>query len=264
MEDNMINDNCVYNFDASYFLHALYEDYGDESIEMFLCDFPYTFKGKHRVTANSWDIPIDDKDFFDIAIKMLTPDGCIALTASQPFTSYLVMNHLEYFKYEWIWEKDNGSNFVHVKHQPFKVHESVLIFGKASTTYNKAAKYMKYNPQYTYAKPYSVHRDESTIMNLENTRRTASTVNATGKRYPRSVQKINSARGLHQTQKPTKLFEYLINTYTDVGDTVVDVCCGSGTTAIAALNTKRNYIVNDISFEYAEVTKGRIKEQVVC
>ena len=142
-------------------MECLYEDYGDESIEMFLCDFPYSFN-KRRVTANKWDIPIDDKRFFEIAMKLLTPTGCIALTASQPFTSYLVINHLDCFKYEWIWEKDNGSNFVHVKHQPFKVHESVLIFGKAPTTYNKAEKYMTYNPQFTYGKPYTMYRDWET------------------------------------------------------------------------------------------------------
>ena len=260
MEDNLIKDNSVYNLDASYFLHALYEDYGDESIEMFLCDFPYTFKGKNRVTANNWDLPIDDKDFFDIAMKMLTPDGCIALTASQPFTSYLVMNHLEYFKYEWIWEKDNGSNFVHVKHQPFKVHESVLIFGKSPTTYNKAERYMKYNPQFTYDKPYTMKRDGSDVVNLVGFSGRTDTVNEDGKRYPRSVQKINLERGLHPTQKPTKLFEFLINTYTDTGDTVVDVCCGSGTTAIAAINTQRNYIVNDLELKYVDITQNRIKE----
>lgn len=106
MKEDLIKDNGIYNYDALDFLHALYEDYGDESIDMFLCDFPYTFKGKNRVTANKWDLPIDDKEFFDIAMKMLVTDGCIALTASQPFTSYLVMNHLDYFKYEWIWEQE--------------------------------------------------------------------------------------------------------------------------------------------------------------
>lgn len=105
MKEDLIRDNGIYNYNALDFLHALYEDYGDESIDMFLCDFPYTFKGKNRVTANKWDLPIDDKEFFDIAMKMLVPNGCIALTASQPFTSYLVMNHLDYFKYEWIWGK---------------------------------------------------------------------------------------------------------------------------------------------------------------
>ena len=260
MTDDLIQNNKVYNFDASYFLRALHEDHGDESIEMFLCDFPYTFKGKNRVTANKWDLPIDDNEFFDVAIKMLTPDGCIALTSSQPFTSYLVMNHLEYFKYEWIWEKDNGSNFVHVKHQPFKVHESVLIFGKRPTTYNKTEKYMKYNPQFTYGTPYVVKRDNSDVENLAGFSGRTNTINTDGKRYPRSVQKFNLERGLHPTQKPTELFEYLIRTYTNIGDTVVDVCCGSGTTAIAALNADRNFIVNDIELKYVEIVNKRIEE----
>lgn len=263
MKENLIQVNNVYNYDALDFLHALYEDFGDNSIEMFLCDFPYTFKGKHRVTANKWDLPIDDEEFFDIAMKMLTPNGCIALTASQPFTSYLVMNHLNDFKYEWIWEKDNGSNFVHVNHQPFKVHESVLIFGKAPTTYNKSEQYMTYNPQFTYGKPYVMKRDGSDVENLAGFNGRTDTNNFDGKRYPRSVQKVNLERGLHPTQKPTKLFEYLINTYTNKGDTVVDICCGSGTTAIAALNTGRNYIVNDLDKKYFEITKHRTEEKLL-
>ena len=191
-------------------------------------------------------------------MRMLTPEGCIALTAGQPFTSYLVMNHLEYFKYEWIWEKDNGSNFVHVKHQPFKVHESVLIFGKAPTTYNKAEKYMKYNPQFSYDKPYIIKQDGSDVENLEGFGGRTDTINADGKRYPRSVQKFNLERGLHPTQKPIKLFEFLINTYTDESGRVVDVCCGSGTTAKAARNTGRIYIVNDNNLDYVRITEKRL------
>ena len=261
MNEKLIRDNGIYSYDVSDFLHLLYEAYGDESIDMFLCDFPYTFKNKNRVTANKWDLPIDDNEFFEIAMKMLTPAGCIALTAGQPFTSYLVMNHLDYFKYEWIWEKDNGSNFVHVKHQPFKVHESVLIFGKAPTTYNKAEKYMKYNPQFIYGKPYIMKRDGSDVENLAGFAGRTDTNNEDGKRYPRSVQKINLERGLHPTQKPIKLFEFLIKTYTDAGDRIVDVCCGSGTTAEAAQNTDRIFIVNDNNSEYVKITKERIEGQ---
>ena len=258
--DNFIENNSVYNLDGIDFMKSLYEEYGDESIDLFLCDFPYTFKGKNRVTANKWDLPIDDKEFFDLALKMLTPNGVIALTASQPFTSYLVGNHLDCFKYEWIWEKDNGSNFVHVKHQPFKVHESVLIFGKSPTTYNKAEKYMNYNPQFTYSEPYTIRRDGSDVQNLASFGGRTSTDNKDGKRYPRSVQKFNLERGLHPTQKPTKLFEYLINTYTNRGGTVVDICCGSGTTAVAAKNTNRNFIVNDNNLDYYKVTCERIEK----
>ena len=237
---------------------------------MFLIDFPYTFKGKQRITANQWDLPIDIEMFFELASKCLTEDGCIALTATQPFASYLVMKSLEMksnkkykdiplvnFKYDWIWEKDNGSNFVHTKHQPMKVHESILIFGKAPTTYNKNNIYMKYNPQYTYSTPYNIKRDMSDVTNLEGFKGRTDTNNKDGKRCPRTVQKFNLERGLHPTQKPTKLFEYLIKTYTDENDIVVDLCAGSGTTKIACMNSNRNYIVNDKDEKYYNIILRR-------
>ena len=255
----MIELNSVHNLDGINLLEQIYEDYGDESINMFLCDFPYTFKGKQRVTANKWDLPIDDNRFFELAMKLLKPTGAIVLTATNPFASYLVYNHMNYFKYEWIWEKDNGSNFVHVKHQPFRVHEQVLVFGKAPTTYNKKGLYMEYNPQFTYSTPYTMKRDMSDVENLEGFKGRTDTDNEDGKRYPRSVQKVNLERGLHPTQKPTKLFEYLIKTHSPENGVVVDICCGSGTTAISCINTNRNYIVNDLEEEYYQVTLDRVK-----
>lgn len=260
MSDSYIQNNKVYNHDAIDFMHMLYEEYGDESIEMFICDLPYTFKGKARVTANKWDLPIDDIAFFDIAIKMLTPNGCIAMTSSQPFTSYLVMNHLDYFKYEWIWEKDNGSNFVHVKHQPFKVHESILIFGKSATTYNKAEKYMTYNPQFKEGKPYKIKRSGMTSNLATSNEYQRTDGEYDGKRYPRSVMKFNCQKGLHPTQKPVDLFKELILTYTNnEEDTVVDISVGSGTTAEACIQTNRNFIVNDNNFKYYNITNDRIR-----
>ena len=261
-EGNIIIElNTVHNLDAITFMEQLYKDYGDESINMFLCDLPYTFKGKQRVTANKWDLPVDDNRFFELALQMLTPDGCIALTATNPFASYLVMNHLDCFKYEWIWEKDNGSNFVHVKHQPFKVHEQVLIFGKAPTTYNKAEKYMTYNPQMTEGKAYTVKSGNQISDNLATAKQIGGVVTASdGMRYPRSVIKVNSEHGLHPTQKPVKLFNELINTYTNKKDVVVDICCGSGTTAISAMDCCRDFIVNDFEIKYADITNTRVNE----
>lgn len=271
-KSDIIEINTVHQLDAIDFMERLYRNFGKESINMFLVDFPYTFKGKNRVTANKWDLPVDIERFFELASQLLTNDGCIALTATNPFSAYVINKIIEMngndkyrnidlvnFKYEWIWEKDNGSNFVHVKHQPFKVHEQVLIFGKAPTTYNKKQKYMKYNPQFIYAEPYVVMRDGSDMSNLQGFKGRTDTVNKDGKRYPRSVQKFNLERGLHPTQKPTSLFEYLIKTYTDEGDIVVDCCVGSGTTAVAAINTNRNYIVNDIEEKYIKITKERIR-----
>lgn len=255
----MLELNTVHNLDAITFLEQIYEDYGDESIEMFLCDLPYTFKGKKRVTANKWDLPVDIDRFFELTTKMLTNTGVIALTATNPFASYLVMNNLDMFKYEWIWEKDNGSNFVHVKHQPFKVHEQVVIFGKAPTTYNKNEIYMTYNPQFTYAKPYKIKRDGSNVENLAGFNGRNDTENLDGKRYPRSIQKFNLERGLHPTQKPVTSFEYFIKTHSNENDKIVDCTCGSGTTAVAAKNTGRNFIVNDLDYKYFNLANERIK-----
>ena len=162
------------------------------------------------------------------------------------------------FKYEWIWEKDNGSNFVNVKHQPFKVHEQVLVFGKAPTTYNKKGRYMIYNPQMTNGKSYKMKRKGMT-RNLAASNEYKRINGEYGDvRYPRSVLNFNIEKGLHPTQKPTSLFDYLINTYTNKNDIVVDCCCGSGTTAISCLNTGRQYIVNDNEYKYFQTTKERI------
>lgn len=254
-----INENNVYNLDAITFLEQVYEEYGGESIDMFLVDFPYTFKGKNRVTANKWDLPVDTKKFFELATKMITKTGVIALTATNPFASYLVSNHLDMFKYEWIWEKDNGSNFTHVKYQPFKVHEQVLIFGRSATTYTKNGLNMTYNPQFTEGKPYKVSRRGMTdnLATGQGYERTSGKYD--GKRYPRSVQKYNMEKGLHPTQKPVTLYDFLIKTYTNENDVVVDCCAGSGTTAIACINTNRKYIINDLDYDYYSKSVERIK-----
>ena len=256
----MLKLNEVYNMDALVFMKQIYNDFGEESIDMFLCDLPYTYKGKARVTANKWDTPIDIDIFFELAKLILKPNGVIALTATNPFTSYLVTKGIDMYKYEWIWEKDNGSNFVHVKHQPFRVHESILIFGKAPTTYNKAGNYMYYDPQFIYSNPYQIKRDMSNVENLCGFKGRTDTENKDGKRYPRSVQKFNLERGLHPTQKPVKLFEYLIKTHCPENGIVVDVCCGSGTTGVAAINTNRNFIINDLEEKYFNIAIERINK----
>ncbi|WP_303982895.1 DNA-methyltransferase [Niallia circulans] len=257
----MIEQNKIYNFDAITFLEQVYEEFGDESIDMFLVDFPYTFRGKNRVTANKWDLPVDTDRFFELATKLLTKTGVIALTATNPFASYLVTNHLNWFKYEWIWEKDNGSNFTHVKYQPFKVHEQVLIFGKSATTYTKKGTNMKYNPQYLEGKPYKVNRSgmTSNLATSDGYERTSGVYE--GRRYPRSVQKFNIEKGLHPTQKPVSLFEFLIKTYTDDNGIVIDCCAGSGTTGISAMNTGRRFILNDNDPKSISTMERRVRSK---
>ena len=230
----------------------------DKSVDMVLFDLPYTFKGKQRVTANKWDMPVDDDILFEEYKRIVKEDGVIVLTATNPFASYLIMKHLDLYKYDWVWEKDNGSNFVHVKHQPFKVHEYCIVFGFAPTTYNKGERYMKYNPQFTYSTPYTVVRDGSDVTNLVGFGGRTDTENTDGKRQPRSVQKFNLERGLHPTQKPVSLLEYLIKTYTDEGDTVLDNCMGSGSTGVACINTNRNFIGIELDENYFKIAKERI------
>lgn len=229
------------------------------SVDMVLCDLPYTFEGKNRVTANAWDLPIDDKKLWKEYTRIIKDAGAIVLFATNPFSSYLVMNHLDLFKYEWIWEKDNGSNFVHVNYQPFRVHEQILVFGKAPVTYNSAAKYMKYNPQYTYSTPYNIVRDGSTVTNLSQFKGRTSTDNPDGKRYPRTVQRCNIERGYHPTQKPVELLAYLIETYTNPGDTVLDNTMGSGSTGVAAKKCERKFIGIELDKHYFEIAKDRIE-----
>lgn len=257
-----MNINEIYNIDGIELMKQMVEELGDESVDMFLCDFPYTYKGKQRVTANKWDTPIDIDMFFELSKKLLKSNGVIALTATNPFSSYLVNKGIDMYKYEWIWEKDNGSNFVHVKHQPFRVHENVLIFGKSPTTYNKNNNYMYYDPQFTYDKPYTMKRDMSNVTNLEGFKGRTDTDNKDGKRYPRSVQKFNLERGLHPTQKPVSLFSYLIKTHCPENGLVVDICCGSGTTGVACINTNRKFIINDKDEKYYNVSKERIENSL--
>lgn len=235
----------------------------DKSIDMILCDLPYTFKGKKRVTANDWDLPIDDTVLWEQYERIIKDNGAIALFATNPFASYLISNHLSLYKYEWVWEKDNGSNFVHVKTQPFKVHEYIIIFGKQATTYTKNGINMIYKPQFTFSKPYNIKRDGSDVTNLAGFSGRTDTDNADGKRYPRSVQKVNIERGLHPTQKPVALLEYLIKTYTNENETVLDNCMGSGSTGVACKNTNRNFIGIELDKTYFNIAKERIENHEI-
>jgi len=184
------------------------------------------------------------------------------LTASQPFTSALVMSNPDMFKYEWIWEKAVGSNFATLKYMPMKEHENILVFGKGRTIYNPQMQERKGSGKarsmYTY-KSNTVSGDA--ISNMVTNR--SGEKYDENKRNPSSVQFFNNredTRGLHPTQKPVALFEYLIKTYTNEGDLVLDNVAGSGTTGVAALNTNRNYILMEKEPEYVEIIKQRLAD----
>jgi len=234
----------------------LMKDIQDKSVDMILCDLPY------GTTSCKWDVIIDFELLWKQYERIIKDKGAIVLTASQPFASSLVMSNPSLFKYEWIWEKPNGTNFISVNYQPFRVHEQILIFSKSTITWTKNKNNMKYYPQKTKGNPYScksgkserksVHRGGSDMSGYE-------TINK-GERHPKTIIKVNPEKGIHPTQKPVALMEYLIKTYTNENDLVLDNCMGSGTTGVACKNLDRNFIGIELDEKYFNIATKRIND----
>lgn len=216
----------------------------DRSVDMILCDLPY------GTTACKWDSVIPFEPLWAQYERVIKGNGAIVLTASQPFTTVLANSNLRLFRYAWVWEKEQGVNFLMAKKQPLKVHEDILVFYKKQPTYN---------PQMTKGMPYISGKGDSG--DVTGRVKKIQTKNE-GTRYPRSVIKFNREVGLHPTQKPVALFEYLIRTYTNEGEVVLDNCIGSGTTAVAAINTGRQFIGIEREPEYVEIANKRIAEEL--
>lgn len=221
----------------------------DQSIDMILCDLPY------GTTACKWDsiLPFDQlwKNYWRIA----KPNAAVVLTASQPFTSALVMSAVKEFRHEWIWSKNRISNPFGSKISPMKKHESVLTFGKIPP---------QYYPQTRKGKPYrGFHSETSKIGEAYGKSKSIHKDNPEGILQPISIIEFPCEFGLHPTQKPVALFEYLIKTYTNEGMTVLDNCAGSGTTAIACENTNRKWICIEKDDVYAAKAIERIQNHEV-
>ena len=214
----------------------------DKSVDMILCDLPY------GTTKNKWDCCIDLKKLWEGYARIIKDRGCIALFAQCPFDKVLGASNLSMLKYEWIWDKPMPTGRLNCNFAPMKTHENILIFSKSAACYVKNPENaMTYNPQMTTGKPYtSLSGGPSTNYDMKWCKQTR-TVNR-GTRYPRDVQRFSHDKlKLHPTQKPVALLEYLIKTYTDEGDIVLDTCMGSGSTGVAAINTGRTFwgIEND-------------------
>jgi site-specific DNA-methyltransferase (adenine-specific) len=216
----------------------------DKSIDMILCDLPY------GTTQNKWDTVIPLEPLWEQYERTIKPNGVIALTAQTPFDKVLGVSNLKILRYEWIWEKTRKTGFLNAKKMPLKKHENVLVFYK---------KPPKYNPQ-------GITKLDKPIFN----RGIASSTNY-GKankeswriftNYPHDIIKVDSVgKTIHPTQKPVALLEYLIKTYTNEGDTVLDNCMGSGSTGVACVNTKRNFIGIEKDETYFNIAKKRIEE----
>jgi len=230
----------------------LMKEIKDKSIDMILCDLPY------GTTACKWDTIIPFEPLWEQYKRIIKDNGAIVLTASQPFTSALVMSNIKMFRYEIIWEKERPTNIFFMKKQIGKVHENILVFYKKQPIYNpimeksnfhRNGKQKVFNKSKTHKKQiYKYSENYNTFL-----------------RYPRSVLKIyrDRIKSLHPTQKPVSLFEYLIKTYTNEGDLVLDNCIGSGTTAIACINTGRNYIGIEKDIDYYNIANKRISDNKI-
>lgn len=217
--------------------------------DMILADLPY------GTTACLWDTIIPFEPLWTAFKHVVKPRGAIVLTASQPFTSALVMSNPKQFRCEWIWQKDAGTGYLNANRQPMKAHESILVFSEG--THN-------YYPVFRAGKPYSATRGAVGGFVRDKTVGGYLTVNS-GDRYPLSIIRFSSDIGIHPTQKPVALFEYLIRTYTREGETVLDCCVGSGTTAVAARNTGRRWLCCDSGTDertgrtWADIANERVR-----
>lgn len=223
----------------------LMKDIPDKSVDMILCDLPY------GTTACKWDTIIPFEPLWEQYNRIIKDNGAIVLTATQPFTSALVMSNPKMFKYCWTWDKTTAKGHLVAKYRPMQQTEDIAVFGKNKVNYYPI---MTDRPKNKITKSYEASRTE--IMGGMSKK----IVKVYDTWYPKTLLKFKTERGLHPTQKPVALFEYLIKTYTKEGETVLDNCSGSGTTAIACMNTNRKYILMEQEKEYIDIINKRIAE----
>ncbi|MEB9549543.1 site-specific DNA-methyltransferase [Bacillus cereus] len=239
--------NQVFNMDCLEGMKMI----EDKSIDMILCDLPY------GTTSCKWDSIIPFDLLWEQYERIIKDNGAILLTASQPFTTKLIASNMKLFRYEWIWKKGNHTTgFPNANRMPLKNHENVLVFYK---------KLPKYYPQDLILLDKPIKKKAMKNMKvLGKNNDSLNRVYVTKyTNYPKSVIDFpRDSKTFHPTQKPVALFEYLIKTYTKEGETVLDNCMGSFTTAIACINTKRNYIGFEMDEEYWKLGNERVERHI--
>lgn len=240
--------NQVFNMDCLEGMKMI----PDKSVDMILCDLPY------GTTACKWDSIIPFDLLWKQYERIIKGNGAILLTASQPFTTKLIASNMKLFRYEWIWKKGNHvTGFPNANRMPLKNHENVLVFYK---------KLPKYYPQDLILLDKPIQKKQIRNMKVLGKRNNESLNNVYVKKYtnyPKSVIDFpRDSKTFHPTQKPVALFEYLIKTYTKEGETVLDNCMGSFTTAIACINTNRNYIGFEMDEEYWKLGNERVNTHI--
>ena len=239
--------NKIYNIDCLIGMKNI----PNKSIDMILCDLPY------GTTQNKWDSVIPLDKLWEQYCRIIKDNGAIVLFAQTPFDKVLGSSNLKMLRYEWIWEKTTATGHLNAKKMPMKAHENILVFYKKLPTYNPQ-KTTGHTPVHSYTK----HQDDGS-----NYGKTVVGISGGGstERYPRSVQRFKSDKqkcALHPTQKPVELLEYLIKTYTNEGDLVLDNCMGSGSTAVACLNTNRKFLGFELDENYFNIANKRLENIV--
>lgn len=254
--ENVEKNYEIYNEDC----FKIFPSIEDGSVDLILADLPY------GVTACSWDSVLPLDKLWEEYKRIIKSNGAIVLTATQPFTWKLCSSNPYMFKYDIIWEKPNGTNPLLIKKQPFKVHESLLVFYNKQPTYNPqmtygSSKYKSYeNEDKTLGEVFSGSKEKKqSLISLHR-------ANTDGSRYPRSVIRCPQDRSGHPTKKPVALMSWIINTYTNMGETVLDNTMGEGTTGVASIINNRKFIGMEISKQYFEVAQNsmdNISEKVI-
>lgn len=220
-------------------------------VDMILCDLPY------QITSCAWDVVIPFEPLWDCYKQLIKENGAIVLFGKNPFTAKLILSNEKLFRYELIWEKTRAGNNMQVCKQPSAIHENILVFYKAQPTYNDLKfkvdeKYIDKRKSINDSFYKSGHYKGVMKRKIDD-----------GFRHPQSILPFNSVwhKDMHPTEKPTKLFEWLIKSYTNKNELVLDNCMGSGTTGVAALNLKRNFIGIEKEAEYFAIAEKRIKAE---
>ena len=228
----------------------LMKEIPDKSVDMVLCDLPYS------VTDNDWDNIIPFEKLWEQYNRIIKDEHAIVLFGTEPFSSKLRMSNLSNYKYDWVWNKKKGGNFFNLKQQPYKIHENIIVF-------NSTKKH--YFPQMT-----KQIRGKSRVYSQNKNFRSPNYTNQKMKDYkekfPQSIIEFSNAnqhiKRFHPTQKPVALLEYLIKTYTQKNDVVLDNCMGSGSTGVACINTNRKFIGYELQQDYFEIAEKRINDVI--
>ena len=238
----------IYNEDCLVGMKAI----PDKSIDAIICDLPY------GTTACKWDVVIPFDRLWEQYRRIVKDNGAIVLFGKQPFTSQLILSNLEMFRYELIWEKSRVGNNMQLGKRPASIHENIVVFYKQYPTFNE----IKFQVDEKYIDKRKSIRN-STYSKSEHYQGEMIRKKDDGWRHSQSILPFNSVwqSGMHPTQKPVNLISWLIRTYTNEGDLVLDNCMGSGTTAIACIKEKRHFIGYEITKEYFDIAQERIKQE---